>query len=104
MLLIHLLAIAHLAAVDPGSEVLKGAAKSAPEVCKELRRTGPILPDPEDPGSGRPMSADSAQVFESIKDMKPVGGVMDPAALGLLGMLADMQEAENEADSIAAAQ
>jgi hypothetical protein len=86
MFFVHLLAIAHLAAGDPGSQVLKGAAKAAPEVCAELGRTGPRPFE----GRGRPASEDTAATFAAIDAMKPVGGVADPTALGLLGMLADL--------------
>jgi hypothetical protein len=86
MLFVHLLAIAHLAAGDPGSQVLKGAAEVAPEVCTELGRKGPRPSE----RPVRPVSEDTAQTFAAIEAMKPVGGVADPAALGLLGMLADL--------------
>jgi hypothetical protein len=103
MLLIHLLAIAHLAGADPTTSPLKGAAKVAPEMCAELGRNGPRPPDVDDPGSGRPMSEDSASVMASINAMKPVGGVADDTALALLGVIADLSAGEGEADSIAAA-
>lgn len=105
MALSVLLLLALAAAGGPqGSEVLRGAAAVAPEVCTALDGRGVRAADDDDVPSGRPMDEDTAKVLEATRNMKVEGGAMDDAAQGLLGALADMQRAEGEADSIASAE
>lgn len=98
-----LLAAVHLAG-GPGEEVLRGTAKTAPEICKMLNGRGLRAPDDDDSVSNRPMSADTASVLEAARNMNPVGGVANDAALGLLGALADFTASEGDAESVAAAE
>jgi hypothetical protein len=104
MLTLLLLSAVHLAQVEAPHPVLRDTARTAPEVCTMLNGRGQRAADDDDIVSNRPISEDTANVLEALKDMKPVGGVANDAALGLLGALADQTASEGDAESLAAAE
>ena len=104
MLTLLMLSAIQLAQVQSPHPVMREIGRSAPEVCTMLNGRGQRAADDDDIVSNRPISEDTAKTLDALKQMKPVGGVADDAALGLLGALADLTASEGDAESLAAAE
>lgn len=103
MLLISTLFVTQFAAATTPPIVKGGALKAPSEACALLN--GALTKSPEDrpPRAARPMSKDTADTFAALEAMGPAaGGTTDPAALALLGGLADMMAERDDPESRAA--
>jgi len=102
MLLISTLLAAQLAgATFPAAQ--PAGFKAPPEVCAVLNGGPTKSPDDRPARAARPMSKDTADTLAAFNAMRPAeGGVSDPAALALLGGLADMMAERDDPDSQAA--